>query len=141
MRLSYVAILFQGDFDHPSELEGLLSESWNAAVLDNGVSKTLCGRVWLDSYIDSLSEDQKANIVFQTSYSIYCFGAGKTFKSSKKTQIPAEIGSHNVSIETDIINSNIPLLLSSAYIKRADMNLNFKDETALVFCKTIELTN
>ena len=69
--LSYEAILFQADFDHPSELKGLLSESWYVAVLDSGASKTVCGRVWLDSYIDSLSEGQKANIVFQTNSSIY----------------------------------------------------------------------
>ena len=40
--LSYEAILFQTDFDHPSELKVLLSESWNAAVLDSGASKTVC---------------------------------------------------------------------------------------------------
>ena len=110
--LPYEAILFQADVDHPSELKGLLSESWNAAVLGSGASKTVCGRVWLDNYIGSLYEVQKANIVFQTSPSIYHFGDGKTFKATKKTQIPAEIGSHNVLIETDVINSDIPLLIS-----------------------------
>ena len=52
--LSYEVILIQADFDHPSELKGLLSECWNAAVFESSTSKTVCGRVWLDSYIDSL---------------------------------------------------------------------------------------
>ena len=39
--LSCEAILIQADFDHPSELKGLLSESWNAAVLDSGGGKTV----------------------------------------------------------------------------------------------------
>ena len=103
--LSYGAILFQVDFDHPSELKVFLSESWNAVLLDSGASKTACGWVWLDSYIDSLSEGQKANVTFQTISSIYCFGDGKTSKATKKTQRPAEIGSHNVLIKTDVINS------------------------------------
>ena len=137
--LSYEAILFQEDSDHPSEIKGLLLESRNAAVLDCGVSKTICDWLRLDSYIDSLSEVQKANTVFQTSSSIYRFGHGKTFKATKKTQIPAEIGSHNVLIEKDVINSDIPLLLSWASMKQADMNLNFKDNTASVLDKTIEL--
>ena len=77
--------------------------------------------------------------MFQTSSSIYHFGDGKTFKATKNTQIPAEIGSHNVLIETDVINSDISLLLSQASMKRADMNLNFKDVTASVFGKNIEL--
>ena len=42
-------------------------------------------------------------------------------------------------IKTDVNNSDIPLLLSRASMKRADMNLNFKDDTASVFGKTIEL--
>ena len=100
--LSYEAIIFQADFNHPSELKGPLSEIWNAAILDSGSSKTMCGPVWLDSYIDFLSKDQKAN-VFQASSSIYCFKNGKTFKATKKIKIPAEIVSHKVMI---IYNQN-----------------------------------
>ena len=90
-------------------------------MLDSGASKTVCGRVWLDSYIDSLSEGQKLNNVFQTGCSIYHFGDGKTFKATKKTQILAEIGSHKVLIETDVINSDIPLLLYETSMKQASM--------------------
>ena len=42
-------------------------------------------------------------------------------------------------IKTDVINSDIPLLLPRTSRKRADMNLNFKDVTASVFGKIIEL--
>ena len=38
-RLSYEDMLLQEDFDHPSELKGLPSESWNAAVLNSSGSK------------------------------------------------------------------------------------------------------
>ena len=137
--LSYEAIFFQEHSDHPSEIKCLHLESRNAAVLDSGVSKTICNWLRLDSYIDSLSEVQEANTVFLTSSSIYRFGHGKTFKATKKTQIPAKISSHNVLIEKDVINSNIPLLFSWASMKQADMNMNFKDNTASVLDKTIEL--
>ena len=43
MWLSDEAILFQVDFDHPSELKDLLSESWSVAVLDSGAIKIVCG--------------------------------------------------------------------------------------------------
>ena len=108
-------------------------------MLDSGASKTVCCRVLLDSYLDSLSEGQKANIVFQTSSNISRFRDGKTFRATKKTQIPAEVGSHCILIETDVVNSDIPLLLSQASMKQADMNLNFKDDAATVFDKTREL--
>ena len=42
-------------------------------------------------------------------------------------------------IKTDVTNSDTPLLLSRASMKRADMKPNFKDDTASVFGKTIEL--
>ena len=51
--LSYETIPFQADFDHPSELKDFLSESWNAASLDSGASKTIWSgyRVTLTHYL------------------------------------------------------------------------------------------
>ena len=43
------------------ELKGLLTELWNAA-LDHGASKTVCGQVWLDNYLDSLPENERSII-------------------------------------------------------------------------------
>ena len=82
--LSYEAILFQADFDHPSELKGLLSESWYVAVLDSGASKTVCGRVWLDSYIESLFEGQKANIVFSPALTSTALMMGKPLRPHRR---------------------------------------------------------
>ena len=42
-------------------------------------------------------------------------------------------------IETDVIESDIPLLLSQASMKRANMNLNFKEDSTSVFGETIDL--
>ena len=33
--------LFQGDYDHTSNFEGLVAETWDSAVLDSGASKTV----------------------------------------------------------------------------------------------------
>ena len=49
-------IMFQSDFDHPTNLRTLFSESWNHAVLDSGASKTICESMWLSTYVDSLSD-------------------------------------------------------------------------------------
>ena len=45
-------IMSQSDFDHPTNLRTLVSESWNHVVLDSRASKTVCGSMWL-SYVDS----------------------------------------------------------------------------------------
>ena len=51
------------------------------------------------------------------------------FTSLYKMTIPATIGKVDVSIETDVINTNIPLFLSKASMKSANTEINFKDDT------------
>ena len=77
--LSHEAILFEADFDHPSELKGLLSESWNAAVLDNGAGKTVCGRVWLVISTHYLKV-RKQTLCFRTALASTVLGMGKPLR-------------------------------------------------------------
>ena len=60
-------VLFQSDFDHPAKLRNLVSESWNAAVLDSEATNTVTGEKWLQSYMESLSEEEKSEISFRKS--------------------------------------------------------------------------
>ena len=129
-KLTLITLLSQKDF----------LQSWNATVLDSDARKTLCGQVWLVNYVDSLSEYEKSNIQFLSSYSVYRFRDDKTFNAMKKTQLPVNIGSHQVMIETDIIDSDIPVLLSQVPMKQNNMNLNFKKDTISLIGETIRLT-
>ena len=38
-------VLYQSDFDHPEQLNTLVSESWNAIVSDSGATNTVAGEV------------------------------------------------------------------------------------------------
>ena len=42
--LTHYVVPYQSDYDHPNKLKNLVAESWNAAVLDRGASKTVCGQ-------------------------------------------------------------------------------------------------
>ena len=57
-------VLYQTDYDHPSKLLSLVDESRNAAFLDSGASKTLCGKSWFNIFQESLSYEGKHQIVF-----------------------------------------------------------------------------
>ena len=48
-------VLYQSDFDHPEQLKTLVSESWNAVVLDSGATNTVAGKLWNNCYITSLN--------------------------------------------------------------------------------------
>ena len=61
------------------------------------------------------------------------FGSGKIFSSLYKDRVPATIGDKDVFIESDLVESDIPMLLSKTAMKRANTNINFKNETVNIF--------
>ena len=57
----------------------------------------------------------------------------------KKMKIPARIGSKDIKIETDVVNTNIPLLLSKEAMKKTNTEINFKTGTAVMLGKQQDL--
>ena len=110
-------------------LQSLLSETWCSAVLDSGATSTVYGQVWFDEYFKILPSEQQSKITFITSSKQFRFGDGRQLTSVKAATIPATIGSCKVEIKTDIIDSDIQLLLSKAAMKKAQIVLNFNNDT------------
>ena len=135
----YHITLFQSDFDEPHRLKSLVGDSLNCGVLDCGASETVCGDVWFNSYMDSLDDVSRDKVVFGKSNNAFKFGDGKRIQSTKRVSIPAVIGSSEVMIETDVVDSDIPLLLSKRAMKNAGFELNFKDDTAMILGEKINL--
>ena len=50
-----------------------------------------------------------------------------------KVKLPAMIGKKSVSITTDVVESDIPMLLSRKSMKKANTRINFKDDTVNMF--------
>ena len=86
-----------------------LAESWNAAVLDCGASKTVCAQAWFDTCIETHSNEDKSMITYDKSNSIYQFGDGKKIQALKNAKIPVLIGSQKVMIDTDIVSNEVQL--------------------------------
>ena len=66
-------ILFQSDFDSPAQITGILSESFNNAVIDCGASKTVCGQQWFDVLLQSLPDHLTEKILYQPSNRMFKF--------------------------------------------------------------------
>ena len=64
---------------------------------------------------------------------------GLKVKSLKKVTLPCVIAKMNVKIISDVVDADIPLLLSKTAMKRARMTLNFNNDTAEMFGKRIKL--
>ena len=106
-------------------LNTLLSETWSCAVLDCGATTTVCGSKWFDDFSNSLSTEQREKIQFAESAKPFRFGDGVVMNSKKRATFPAFIGSQSIWITTEIVDANIPLLLSIKAMKKANLNLDF----------------
>ena len=68
------------------------------------------------------------------------FGDGNKLNSLYKVILPCVIADIEVSIITDVVNSDIPLLLSKDAMKNAGTCLNFEDVTVTMLKKKIPLS-
>ena len=131
--------LFQSDYDEPNKLKSLVAQSFNAAVLDCGASKTVCGTVWLNCYLESLNETEQKKVKYKKSNNLFKFGDGSCISSLHQVTFPATIGKCHILIVSDVVNNDIPLLLSKQSMKRANMRLNFNDDMANILGQKINL--
>ena len=112
-----------------SKLKNLISESHGCAVLDSGCSTTVCGINWFENYVNELSEFDNSKIVTDDSSSTFTFGDGVTIKSNQKVTLPCYIGGMRSTITTDVVDCDIPLLLSKRSMKKAKMVLDFENDS------------
>ena len=119
--------------NNESKLKGLLRETLGCAVIDSGCSKTVAGEKWLEQYKDSLSKECRKEIKMRPSKQVFKFGDGKALESKGILRLPARIGSKPVTIETEVIDANIPMLLSKETMKRAGSVLDFNTNQAKMF--------
>ena len=117
------------------------AETIGHIVLDSGCSRTVCGVEWFDTYIDTLNDRERRGIEYENTNSVFRFGDGQLLNSIKCVILPCEFAGKFVTIRTEIVNSNIPLLLSKQSMKKAGMKLNLVNDTAVVFGNEIKLTN
>ena len=125
-----------GRFDHCK----FTLEAINCAALDTCCTTTVAGQGWLRRYLSSLCDTYKEKVVGP-------LPGGKSFKgvsqgvlvSEAKYIIPAEIGGSPVMIEVEVVNSDIPLLLSKQSMKKAKMILYMDKDYAEIFGQIVML--
>ena len=121
------------------EMTTLVRESLGMGVLDSACTRTVTGRIWLNVYLDTLSVADKA-LVKQTKVDTkFRFGDGIEVKSVEEIEFPVVIGKKRVKIKANVVNNEIPLLLSKASMKRANIVLNFMNDTAEILGQNVKL--
>ena len=122
-----------------ANMDTLLGDTLGYAVLDSGCIHTVCGKVWLDTYLDSLSASDKSRVSFQKSNREFRFGDGQIYKSEKLVSVPIHLGDQKAMLETEVVYAHIPLLLSRLSLKRAGADLNFEHDEIVMFGESIPI--
>ena len=117
----------------------LVDDSKGCGILDSGCTKTVCGERWVKDYIDNLSDYERSLVKTESSPASFTFGDGITVKSQKKLNLPCIIGGLRGKVVTDVVECDIPLLLSKKSMKSVGMILNFKEDNVKIGRKTIKL--
>lgn len=130
---------YAGDDGTDVKLSGLVKEAKGCAVLDSGCSTTVCGTGWLKGFLSGLSDYERGNIVEEKSISTFTFADGVTVPSIKRVTLPGYVGNMCARIVTDVVDCNIPLLLSRRSMKRAAMLINFATDQVKIQGRVIDL--
>ena len=120
-------------------LKQFVGETFGSAVLDSGCTKNVCGKTWLECYMETLDKNQQPKVKEYESTTTFKFGSGDSVKSLKRVKIPVCIGRRNVFLETDVIDGDLPLLLSKDAMKKAEMNIDFTNDSVTIFGRTQKL--
>ena len=131
------SVLYTGNLKEENAI--LVAETKNKALLDTGCSATVAGQDWARILVGSLSEESRAKVEKLESVKTFRFGGGERRKSLGFWRIPCKLAGRNVMLETDVVEADIPCLLSKADLKRAGTVLKLKTDQAEIFGRTIDL--
>ena len=118
-------------------LEQVVSESLNCALLDSGCSSTVCGKNWLQCYTDTLPDG--VDLQERDSGKSFKFGPGRSFLSIKQVNLPVNIGGISAKILTNVVDCEVPLLLSTPSLKAANSQLDFVNDVIHMYGRDIPL--
>ena len=126
---------------HKDSLSEMSMEARNCAVLDSACTSTVCGKEWLNCYLDSLTESDQASVEKEAGTKWFKFGGGEKVHSQGCYTIPAVLAGKDVRIRTDVVDSDIPLLLSKSAMKKAKVKMDLENDTAEIYGTLVSLNH
>ena len=116
-----------------------MGESLTMTVLDSNCTKTVCSLSWLNYYLETLSPSKLSLGKEIESNSLFKFGSRELIKSRKRVIIIMCIAGKNIDLTTDVIETQIMLLLKKEVMKKSKTCLNFVNDKIHIFDVEIHL--
>ena len=115
------------------ELSKFTSETINCAAMDTCCTANVAGKKWTDIFIRSMTENMKAKLEGPfKSNTAFKFGNQGELSSIGCYKLPVKIGGENYKIDVDIIDSDIPLLLSKNEMRRLGIGIDMKRDKVTI---------
>ena len=122
------------------ELSKFTAESINCAALDSCCTSSVSGHKWMEIYLASAPGEIKKLIKGPyESKKTFQFGNQGILPTSMAYTIPIIVAGQQHLIEVDVIDSDIPLLMSKAHMKKLGITLNMANDTASINGKQIRV--
>ena len=110
---------------HECYIKKFVGETLSCAVLDSGCTETVCGSSMLKCYEESLQPDD-----YGQSDKKFKFGDARVVHAKTTVKLPAYLGEQKVLIKTEVVDSELPLLLSKEAMKKVEMTIDFVNDKA-----------
>ena len=115
------------------ELSKFTSETINCAAMDTCCTANVAGKKWTDIFIKSMTDNMKDRLEGPfKSDTAFKFGNQGELSSIGFYRLPVKIGGENYKIEVDIIDSDIPLLLSKNEMRRLGIGIDMKRDLVTI---------
>ncbi len=123
-----------------NELSKFTAEALNAAALDTCCSSSVTGMKWLNIYMQAIPKHIKHLLSGpHQSKTSFTFGNQQSLTSLGIYKIPIIIANEIHELAIDVINSDIPLLMSKEHMKKLGIAINLINDTATANGKPIKL--
>ena len=127
--------------DENEELSRFTAEALNMGALDTCCSSSVAGENWIKIYLAALPKEMKTKVVGpMPSSRKFMFGNQGKLTAKARYVLPTKIGGEDNNVEVDIIQSDIPLLLSKDAMKSLGITLDMKNDRGTINNKPLILT-
>ena len=117
----------------------MVGETLGQAVVDTGCPHTVSGKVWIESHINTLSRKDRLSIRTKESHQKFRFGDGTLYPSRYHAIIPIYIANSRYELGVEVVDCEIPLLLSRDTLCRAKAKIDIGTATICFMGATIPL--
>ena len=119
----------------------VLRGTLNKIVLDTGCIRTVAGKVWMNHLLASMNDETQKLIQTNVSNNSLKFGVGSAQKSLGEYVVPIKLGTKNFMLTTDVIETDIPCLLSKTAMIKSSMIINMANNSIDMFGQKFDMVN